>query len=119
MKLFAVGYAIDANFPSLRADSNQLDRVQRLATRLVRGLRRVPYEVRRRQLSLLSLESSHPLADLILVFKILRVDIDLRLSDFFLRPLRVGLRGCTFRLPQGPSRLRRRSGAFSVRVVKY
>ncbi len=30
-----------------------------------------------------------------------------------------GLRGHTYRLLQGPSRLRRRSGAFSVRIVKY
>ncbi len=31
----------------------------------------------------------------------------------------VSLRGHTYRLLQGPSRLRRRSSAFSVRVVKY
>ncbi len=40
-------------------------------------------------------------------------------AEFFLRPPRAGLRGHTYRLLQGPSRLRRRSGAFSVRVVKY
>ncbi len=40
-------------------------------------------------------------------------------SEFFLRPPRAGLRGHAYRLLQGPSRLRRRSGAFSVRVVKY
>ncbi len=34
-------------------------------------------------------------------------------------PPRAGLRGHTYRLLQGPSRLRRRSGAFSVREVKY
>ncbi len=32
-------YAMEANAPTLRADKNQLERVQRLATRLVRGLR--------------------------------------------------------------------------------
>ncbi len=37
----------------------------------------------------------------------------------FLHPPRAGLRGHTYRLLQGLSRLRRRSGASSVRVVKY
>ncbi len=42
-------YAMGANAPTLRADINQLERVQRLATRLVRGLRHVQYEERLRQ----------------------------------------------------------------------
>ncbi len=58
-------------------------------------------------------------ADLILAFKIFKGEVDLNSSEFFLRPPRAGLRGHTYRLMQGPSRLRRRSGAFSVRVVKY
>ncbi len=41
-------YAMEANAPTLRADINQLERVQRLATRLVRGHRHVPYEERLR-----------------------------------------------------------------------
>ncbi len=44
-------YAMEANAPTLRADINQLERVQRLATRLVRGLRLVPYEEKLRQLN--------------------------------------------------------------------
>ncbi len=49
-------YAMEANAPTLRADINQLERVQRLATRLVRGLRHVPYEDRLRHLNFFSLE---------------------------------------------------------------
>ncbi len=45
--------------------------------------------------------------------------VGLKPSDFFLRPPQAGLRGHTHRLLQGPSRLRRRSRAFSARVVKY
>ncbi len=49
-------YAMEANAPTLNADINQLERVQRLATRPVRSLRHVPYEERLRQLNLFSLE---------------------------------------------------------------
>ncbi len=110
---------MEANPPTLRADINQLERVQRLATRLVRGLRHVPYEERLRQLNLFSQERRRLRADLILAFKIFKGELDLNPPEFFLRPLRAGLRGHTYRLLQGPSRLRRRSGAFSVRIVKF
>ncbi len=90
----------------------------RLATQLVRCLRHGPYEGRLRQFNLFSLECRHLRADLTLAFEIFRGEIDLSPSDFFLRQPRAVLRGYTYRLLQGSSRLRRRSGAFSVRAVK-
>ncbi len=99
---------------TLSADINQLERIQRLATRLVRGLRHVPYEERLRQLNLFSLERRRLQSDLILAFRIFKGEVDLSPFDFFLRPPRAGLRGNTYRLLQRPSCLRRRSGAFSV-----
>ncbi len=98
-------YAMEANAPTLRADINQLERVLRLATRLVRGLRHVQYEERFRQLKLFSLERRRPRADLILAFNIFKKEVDLNPSEFFLHPPRAGLRGHTYRLLQGPSRL--------------
>ncbi len=84
-------YAMEANAPTLRADTNQLERIQRLATRLVSGLRHVPYEERLRQLNLFSLERRRLRADLILAFKIFKGEVDLNPSEFFLRPPRAGL----------------------------
>ncbi len=98
---------------------NQLERVQRLTTRLVRGLRHVPYEERLCQFNLFSLERRRLRADLIQAFKIFKIEVDLNPSEFFLRPPQTGLRGHTYRLLQEPSRLRRRSGAFPVRIVKF
>ncbi len=79
----------------------------------------MPCEERLRQLNLFSLERKRIRADLILDFKIFKGEVDPNPSDFFLRPPRAGLRGHTYRLLQGPSRLRRRSAAFSVRIVKF
>ncbi len=103
-------HAMEANAPTPRADIKQLEKVQRLATRLVRVLR---------QLNLFALERRRLRADLILASKFFKGEVDLNSSEFSLRPPRAGLRGHTYRLLQGPSRLRRRSGAFSVRVVKF
>ncbi len=85
----------------------------------MRGLRHVPYEERLRQLNLFSLERRRLRADLILAFKSFKGEVDLNPAEFFLRLPRAGLRGHAYRLLQGPSRLRRRSRVFSVRVVKY
>ncbi len=112
-------YAMEINAPTLRPDINQVERVQRLVTRLVRGLNHAPYEERLRQLKLFSLEYRRLRADLILSFKIIKGEVHLNPSEFFLRPTRADLQGHIYRLQQGPSRLRRRSGAFSVRVVKF
>ncbi len=93
-----LGYAMEANAPTLMADINQLERVQRLATRLVTGLRHVPYEDRLRQLNLFSLKRRRLRADLILACKIFKGEVDLNPSEFYLRPPRAGLRGHTYRL---------------------
>ncbi len=108
---------MEASAPTLRADINHPERVQRLATRLVSVLRHVQYEERLRQLNFFSLECRCLRADLILAIKIFKDEVDINLPEVFLRPTRAGLRGHTYRLLQGQSRVCRRSGAFSVRIV--
>ncbi len=78
----------------------------------------MPYEERLREPNLFSLERRRLRADFVLPFKIFIGQVDLNPSKFVLRPPRAGPRGRTFRLLQGPGRLLRRRGAFSVRVVK-
>ncbi len=79
---------MEANVPTLRADINQLEKAQRLATWLVRSLRQVSYEERLRQLNLKSLERRCFKFDLILAFKIVKGEVDLNPSEVFLRPPR-------------------------------
>ncbi len=67
---------MEANAPILRAEINQFERVQRLATRLVRGLRHMPYEERLRQLNLFSLERRCLRDDLIMAFKLFKGDVN-------------------------------------------
>ncbi len=72
---------------------NQLERVRQLATRLVRGLRHVPYEERFCQFNLFPLEPIRLRGDLILAFNIFKGEVDFNPSDFLLRPPCAGLQG--------------------------
>ncbi len=112
-------YGMPACSPNLVAGINTLERIQRLATRLVTGMRHLPYEERLQRLGLHSLQRRRLRDDLITAFKIFNclLDIDPNLS--FLPPARRGLRGHPFKVLQGASHRRRRGSAFSVRVVKY
>ncbi len=90
-------YAVEAYTATLKADIYQLESVKRLATRLVRGLRHVPYEERLRQLNLLSLECRRLRVDLILIFRIFTGEVSLNPSNLFLLLPRAGLRWYTYR----------------------
>ncbi len=112
-------YGMPACLPNLVADINHLERIQRLATRLVTGLRHLPYEERLQRLGLYSLQRRRLRADLITAFKIFKGLLDIDPNLFFLPPARRGLRGHPFKVLQGAGHRRRRGSAFSVRVVKY
>ncbi len=74
------------------ADINHLERIQRLATRLVTGMRHLPYEERLQRLGFHSLQRRRLRDDLITAFKIFKglLDIDPNhnhQSNFFLSPV--------------------------------
>ncbi len=100
-------------------DINHLERIQRLAARLVTGNHHHPYEERLQWLGLHSMQRRRFRADLITAFKIFKNLLDIAPNLFFLPPARRGLRGHPYKLLQGASHRRRRGSAFSVRFVKY
>ncbi len=77
-------YAMQACSPNLVADADYLEQIPRLATRLVKGFRRLPYEERLRRLGLHSLRRRRFRGDLIVV------GLDLDPSLFFIPPVRPG-----------------------------
>ncbi len=108
--------ACSSNFA---ADINHLERIQRLTTRLVTGMRHLPYEERPQRLGPQSLHRRRLRDDLITAFKIFKGLLNIDPNLFFLPPARRGLRGHPFKVLQGASHRRRRGSAFSVKVVKY
>ncbi len=70
-------YAIQANCPYLKKDIYHIERIQRTATRWVKGLRDLSYQERLRELKLQSLEKRRIRNDMVLTHKIMFHRIDL------------------------------------------
>ncbi len=111
-------YAIPAVSPYLQKDIGLTERLQKLATRLVKGLRHFPYERRLEILGLLSLVHLRLRADLILVYNILHGRVNLPIDEFFGTPANPNLHGHRFKLRHQLSHLARRKFAFPVRIVE-
>ncbi len=112
-------YGMPACSPNLVADINHLERIQRLATRLVTAMRHLPCEERLQRLGLHSLQRRRLRDDLITAFKIFKGLLDIDPNLFFLPPARRGHRGYPFKVIQGASHRQSRGSVFSVRVVKH
>ncbi len=110
-------YVIQAAAPYLKKDVDYIEKVQRLATRMVVALRDETYERRLAILRLQSLEDRRLRGDLILAFSIMTGHFDLPLEEFFTRPSMDTLRGHRLKLYHRRFRLNRRGAAFSVRIV--
>ncbi len=101
---------------NLVADINHIERIQRLATGWVTGMRHLHYEERLQRLGLHSLQRQRLRANLFTVFKIFKCLFDIDPNLFSFLPLDGAYEGT----PSSYSKVRRRRGtAFSVRVAKY
>ena len=109
-------YAVQAWCPYLKKDIMILEKVQRRATKMVRGFKRLSYEERLRRLNLLSLEERRVRGDLIQVFKILK-GID-KTSTQLLEPSRTKhLRGHSCKIYKPQARIQIRKFFFTHRII--
>ena len=109
-------YCIQVWSPYLKKDRNLIERVQKRATRLIKGMKGKNYEQRLQELNLFSLEKRRLRGDLIQTFKILRNLGTVDEEMFSIRANSI-TRGHSLKILKPDSRLDLRKNFFSHRVV--
>ncbi len=79
-------YGLQASPPYIRQDITMMEKLQRLATRMVKGLRDLSYEDRLRRLNLFSVERRLLRGDPILAHNMFQGRLDMLLEEFFEAP---------------------------------
>jgi len=111
-------YAIQVWSPYKRRDIDCLEKVQRRATKLVKGLKNCRHELRLTKLGLTTLEEKRRTGDLIEAYKIITGKEKVRVQDFFnFHHSSYDLWGHCYKLATKRSGLELRRNFFSQRVV--
>ena len=109
-------YCVQLWGPQRRKDRELLERVQRRATKMLRGLQHLPYKDRLRELGLFSLEKRRLWGDLIAAFQDLKRAYKQEGSQLFGRVDNSRIRGNG--LKEGRFRLDIRGNFFTMRVLR-
>ena len=111
-------YGIQAASPYLQSDVDSVGKLQRLATRMVKGLRERPYCDHLKALHIFSLARRRIRGDLITAFNIFSGRLDIDLHELIHQPNAGKLRGHPFKMQLKKFKKGRRRAAFSLRVTK-
>ncbi|MGL5756646.1 MAG: reverse transcriptase domain-containing protein, partial [Paraclostridium sp.] len=110
-------YCVQAWSPYMRKDIEHLEKVQKLATRMIEGQKGKPYDQRLRDLNLFSLERRRIRGDLIETFKIVKGLSGIKFETLFSFLPDNRTRGHCLRLQRNHSKGGIRTNFFSNRVI--
>ncbi|XP_053315740.1 uncharacterized protein LOC128483538 [Spea bombifrons] len=111
-------YAVQFWAPVLKKDIMELEKVQRRATKLIRGLGDTSYEERLKKLKLYTLEKRRLRGDMITLYKYMQGQYKELFSDLFINRNIQRTRGHPLRLEERRFHRRQRKGFFTVRTIK-